>query len=121
MTIWDEGLVQASISLAINGSRNASENENSLMTYTGDVKYVKVYAKVDKDTALQRMKGRNTNDSRVEKMASLEEQMIFLSVFETACENISKVKANRVTGYFEIDTFGLPLDEINKRLLECLK
>lgn len=121
VTIWDEGLVQASISLAINASRNASVNESSLMTYSGDAKYVKVYVKVDKNTALKRMKGRDTNDSRVEKMASLEDQMRYLSLFETACENISKVKANRVTGYFELDTLGLSLDEINKRLLEDLK
>lgn len=121
VTIWDEGLVQASISLAVNGCRNASENENSLMTYTGDIKYVKVYAKVDKDTALQRMKGRETNDSRVEKMASLEVQMRFLSVFEGACESIDNVKANRVVGYMELDTVRFSLDEINNRLLEGLE
>lgn len=119
--IWDEGLVQASISLAVNGCRNASENESHLMSYIGDVKYVKVYANVDKDTAFERMKGRTTNDSRVEKMASHEEQVSFLEEFEKVCESIAKVKTNRVVGYMELDTVGLSLDEINKKLLDGLK
>ena len=121
VTIWDEGLVQASISLAVNGSRNASENESHLMLYTGDVKYVKVYTKVDKDTALERMKGRSTYDSRVEKMASREDQIAFLEGFETACESIVKGGEDGVAGYMEMYTVGLSLDEINKRLLEGLK
>ena len=121
VTIWDEGLVQSSVSLAINASRKASENECSLMAYTGDVKYVKVYAKVDIDTALKRMAGRTTNDSRVEKMANLEERITFLKGFESACDSIAKDRVNRVAEFIEVDTVRLTLDEINRMLQEGLK
>lgn len=120
VTIWDEGLVQSSISLAVNGGRDASDNENSLKKYIGDVKYVKVYAKVDKETSLERMRGRDTNDSRVEKLTSIQDQMNFLEEFETACENIPKGRKECDTGYMEIDTVRLSPDEIIKMLRECL-
>lgn len=121
VTIWDEGLVQSSISLAVNGSKSASENEKCLMTYTGDVKYVKVYAKVDVDAALERMKGRETNDSRVEKIANLEERITFLKGFESACDSIAKDRVNRVAEFIEVDTVRLTLEEINRMLQEGLK
>lgn len=121
VTIWDEGLVQSSISLAINSGRKASENERCLLAYTGDVKSVRVYVMVDIDTALKRMEGRNTNDSRVEKMANLEEKITFLKGFESACDSIAKDRVNRVAEFIEVDTVRLTLDEINLMLQEGLK
>lgn len=121
VTIWDEGLVQSSISLAINSGRKASENERCLLAYTGDVKSVRVYVMVDIDTALKRMEGRNTNDSRVEKMANLEEKITFLKGFESACDSIAKDRVNRVAEFIEVDTVRLTLDEINRMLQEGLK
>lgn len=121
VSIWDEGLVQTSISLAVNGTRSALDNEASLISFTGDVKSMKVYARVDKETALTRMKNRATNDSRVEKMTMLEDKIKFLDRFEKACDSVAQREKNHIAGYIEIDTVLLSLEDINKMLLESLK
>lgn len=118
--IWDEGAVQAALSLAVNEVCNAAENEIRIMKITGDISYCKVHTYVDKETALERMNERSTNDSRVEKMESMDEQLGFLSKFEEACNYISDEEVGRVFKCLKLDTVACGLEVLKTQLMEEL-
>lgn len=85
--VWDQGIPQAAISLSTNGLRNASENESdiyALLPFKPNV--LKVYVYCDSEKALKRMSGRKTNDSRVEKLASVDSKLAALSKIESDCK-----------------------------------
>lgn len=67
--IWDEGIVQSSISLSFFNNINPENNFNKLCVIIGkDVIIKKILIKVSKKLAFQRMDERKTNDSRIEKV-----------------------------------------------------
>lgn len=69
---WDEGLVQSSISLAFNSNIDVNKTKNILMPH--NKKTILVNIDIDIRTTLERMKGRSTNDSRVEKEKNVEKK-----------------------------------------------
>lgn len=85
---WDEGLCQSAISLAMNSSVDAREVERELITIAGQRKIVKVYLKTDIETALMRMAGRSSNDSRVEQESDANKKHEIMRRFEDCCERI---------------------------------
>ena len=79
IVIIDQGLIQASISLSMYGAVKAKENyERLLLLIPNAVDALRVYIDVDSETALDRMRKRTTNDSRVEKLKedSMMEKML---------------------------------------------
>lgn len=87
---WDEGLCQSAISLAMNSSVDAREVERELITIAGQRKIVKVYLKTDIETALKRMAGRSSNDSRVEQESDVNKKYELMKCFEDCCERIGR-------------------------------
>ena len=89
--IWDEGLTQAAISLAINGRCSAASNEDELLRQLkADNIQVHIYIKESIATVLNRMDNRATNNSRVEKLNSIDEKQELLVKYERAAESIKK-------------------------------
>lgn len=79
IVIIDQGLIQASISLSMYGAVKAKENyERLLLLMPNAVDALRVYIDVDSETALDRMRKRTNNDSRVEKLKedSMKEKML---------------------------------------------
>lgn len=96
IVIIDQGLIQASISLSMYGAVKAKENyERLLRLMPNATNALRVYIDVDNETAIDRMRKRKTNDSRVEKLKdhNLEIKMLLrigeeiASVREKCCGN----------------------------------
>lgn len=89
--IFDQGLIQAVISLFYRKCNNVSlysiYKDYSVLV-SDSVKMVEVYIKVDIDTAIERMDKRNSNISRVqllnrtERIVELKKQLIMMNCFE---------------------------------------
>lgn len=86
--VFDEGLVQSAISLC-RGKRNSTENETALHSLCEERKVLKIYIRVNTETALERMAGRDKHDSRIEKISGPKEQREALKAFEERIECIS--------------------------------
>lgn len=86
--IWDEGLVQSSISLALINDCNAQDNFRQLLDLTKKPKVIKVYLITDIDTAIYRMNKRTSNLSRVEKEDDPVRKRVLLTRFEECCQKI---------------------------------
>lgn len=87
--VWDQGIPQAAISLSSYGLRKVLDNESDIFAMLPERPSVqKVYVYCDSETALKRMSGRSTNDSRVEKMVTLESKLSALSKIESDCEDL---------------------------------
>lgn len=88
--LWDQGLIQACVSLSTNGIINASENVSNLFKFVPtDVIIIGVFIDVSEELALERMGMRKTNDSRVEKLKDDREKKIMLSKIR---EDISEAR-----------------------------
>ena len=87
--IWDQGLIQAAISLSINGKITAGDNYARLLPFVRkDVKIVPVYMPVTTDVALKRMSDRPTNDSRVERIADKKQKERMLKQIQDELESV---------------------------------
>lgn len=87
--VWDQGISQAAISLSTLGLRKASENESDIYAMLPvQPNVLKIFVYCDSETALKRMSGRKTNDSRVEKMDSMEDKMSALLKIESDCKEL---------------------------------
>lgn len=86
--IWDEGLVQSSISATLDNHTNTDVVANELISISGDRKIIKVYIKIDIDTALKRLEGRVKHDSRVEKEHDVLKKVDLMNQFNASCESI---------------------------------
>ena len=79
ITIWDQGLIQAAVSLSVKGKVTAGENYRRLLPFVKrEPRIVPVYMPVTIDVALKRMNDRHTNDSRVEKLKLGEQKTAML-------------------------------------------
>ena len=87
--IFDQGLTQSALSLSQTGKVSVLENEAVLYELCKGRTVKKIYLRVEKEEALRRMKGRASNDSRVEKMRTEKEQINALSAWESLCDSIS--------------------------------
>lgn len=97
MVIWDQGLVQASISLSLKGKINAGENLKSLLHILNpNLETVNVLIFVNEQVALDRMSQRLTNDSRVEKIKDDNQKHEMMSRFQHEIDVITKCNASIV-------------------------
>lgn len=87
--LWDEGLVQSAISLALNSKADIRKTEKDLFVIVGKKNTIKVYLKIDIETALQRMEDRNSNDSRVEQESDKNKKRLMTARFEERCNRVS--------------------------------
>ena len=72
----------------MNSSVDAREVERELITIAGQRKIVKVYLKTDIETALKRMAGRSSNDSRVEQESDDNKKYEIMKRLGDCCERI---------------------------------
>ncbi len=86
--LWDEGLVQSAISLTVNSRIDIKKTEESLLSIAVQREIKKVYLKVDKEIALQRMGRRNNNDSRIERELDEDRKQVMMVRFEECCKGI---------------------------------
>lgn len=109
--IWDQGLVQAAVSLSTNGNVPSFDNYIALKEACSESHVYPIYMKCDIDTSLKRMDGRNTNDSRVERLKTEDDKREMLRGIEVCCDNVLSDVS------FEIDCKNESLDSINSILL----
>lgn len=90
IVIWDQGLVQASISLSLKGLVDANDNfKNLLRIINPDTEIKNVLISVDKMVALERMSRRTTNDSRVEKLKDEKQKHEMMICFQNEIDVIN--------------------------------
>lgn len=87
VVVFDEGLTQAAISLAQNRS-NVVEIEKDLYKLCKAKNIRKIFVKVDLETAISRMEGRDKHDSRIETIENELERISALEEFEKQCDRI---------------------------------
>lgn len=91
IVVWDQGLVQASISLSLKGAVDADANLKSLLHILGlNAEIEFVFISVDEQVALERMSQRQTNDSRVEKLKDDNQKHEMMSRFQHEIDVINK-------------------------------
>ena len=66
--IFDEGLIQAAVSLSINDNYSINKNIIFLAEQLSNYKSLVFYVNTDVNVCLQRMSSRKTNDSRIERL-----------------------------------------------------
>lgn len=118
--IWDQGITQAAISLSATGIIPANDNEKKILSLLAPCPYlIRVYIVCDIHTALKRMEGRKTNDSRVEKIKSEADKYSALQLILKNCDTIDS-KSSIVA-----DSNKMGLDEMQnvlfKKILDSFK
>lgn len=112
--IWDQGLVQASVSLSLEGGREASQVLEDFMNITDRKdKIVNIYMVEPIETVLKRMDMRSTNNATAEKIKDEELKIKYLTGFEAACDS---VKAD-----IRIEGAGRNPKQISEEIMERLK
>lgn len=87
--IWDEGLTQAAISLAVKGNITGEENKEQLLSIVkANGKQLNIYIRESIETVFNRIDKRATNNSRVEKIKNTQEKVNLLRKYEGAAESI---------------------------------
>ena len=116
VAIWDQGLLQASVSLSLKGEINADENLTGLQDILGsNVEILSVLISVEEKVALERMSQRTTNDSRVEKLKDANQKHVMLQRFQDGIDSISKQnKSLVVNGAAPIDN---QFEQITKEII----
>lgn len=84
--LWDEGLIQSSISLTINHDVSIENTRKSIVLK--NKKVITIFLKTDINTALNRMSLRNTNDSRVEQEVDDNKKRKMMQDYYLACEKL---------------------------------
>lgn len=91
IVLWDQGLVQASISLSVNGYKTANENLRELYKLiSSDLHIYHILISIDSETAVNRMALRKTNYSRVEKLKDVGERDRMLKSFIEGIAEINR-------------------------------
>ena len=88
LVIWDQGITQAAISLAVNGKISGCENENKLLSLCDSFNIIHIYISEEIDTVLKRMESRESNNSRVEKEKNTMLKRKMLNEILKACDSI---------------------------------
>lgn len=89
IVVWDQGIVQAAVSLSSNGVVNVNNNLRAILgLFKTQPSILKVYVKCSIDTSLSRMQQRSKHLSRVEKVSSPQEKIRFLQMFQRCCDDI---------------------------------
>ena len=89
IVIWDQGIVQAAISLSLLGIVEANYNLHELIDLLPpSIRTHNVLIDIDEQVALQRMSMRSSNDSRVEKVKDGKQKSILLHRFQKGVDTI---------------------------------
>lgn len=87
--IFDQGITQAAISLAVNGEESAQRNKEKIEALLDKkIQVIPLYVKEEKDVVLERLSNRTMHGSRVEKEPNLEKKKQLLCIFEEKCNEI---------------------------------
>lgn len=112
--IWDQGLVQASVSLSLEGDRKACDILDDLMKITDRKdKTVNIYMAEPVQTVIERMEMRSTNNATAEKIKDDDLKRKYLGRFGTACDS---VRAD-----IRIEGAGRNPKQISEEIMERLK
>ena len=91
IVIWDQGLVQAAISLSVNEKITAYQNLMELLTFVPKNTIIhRILLPVDVKTALMRMYERHSTSTRVDKLGDDESKLELLKVYEKEIKTISE-------------------------------
>lgn len=121
--VWDEGMVQAAISLSVGGTLASPENEHWFRKFIPDeLVIIKIYIETPMEIVRIRLANRNGRHSRVEKAHDETKKEELLRKFEQACKEIEPphylIKAgNRTSG----DIANLMQERIERMLLNAPK
>ncbi len=92
IVIWDQGLVQAAISLSLLGKVEAADNLQILFGFLPSTKNIyNVFINVDEELAFERMSKRSTNDSRIEKTKNEEQKSLLFRRFQKGVCSINSI------------------------------
>lgn len=87
--VWDEGIVQASVSLSIGGAVSGAMNEQWLRAFIpADLMIIKLYLATSMEDVNKRLASRKGGRSRVEKTRDETKRVELLRKFECACVEI---------------------------------
>ena len=87
--IFDQGITQAAISLAVNSERNANDVKEKLETLLNKkIQITSLYVRAKQDVVLERLSNRVIHGSRVEKEPDFEKKKQLLCRFEEKCNEI---------------------------------
>lgn len=87
--IWDQGIIQAAISLSVKGKLSAIDNLYRIRGFIPkNLSILRVYLPIELEVTLKRMENRKTNDSRVEKLDDEESKLNMLRAFEIGIDSI---------------------------------
>lgn len=108
IVLWDQGVVQAAISLSINGYVSSVDNLNRLYKLIpSNVHIMYMLIDIDKITAKKRIAHRKTNDSRVEKLQKESDKDNMLQSFIDGISNIeNKFGEEKFDGKMDVETLS---------------
>lgn len=103
--IWDEGLVQSSISISIEGKNNVERNKNELFKPTNykSKKVLLIYVDEDIEVVLERLRQRKDNDSRAEKEQNLFKRVKMLQEIKELCDSIGGDEIKKISSNIEVE------------------
>ncbi len=88
--VFDEGMIQSSLSLAQNGTADGSENYGKLLKAAGiDADITRIFIDVEPETAVQRMAERGTADSRADRENDMEKKMRIVGKWRADCTDFA--------------------------------
>ena len=104
IVIWDQGIVQAAISLSLLGKETAKYNLHKLIALLPpSIRTHNVLIDIDENIALKRMALRSSNDSRVEKVKDENQKSLLLHRFhESICDIKKEFRGFELHGTLEI-------------------
>ncbi|MCH1940702.1 AAA family ATPase [Holdemania massiliensis] len=97
--IFDEGLLQAAISLSFGtgDQHEVTSNYNKILSVDGSQLEVKsVYMQIGTETVLRRLEQRGERNSRVDKETDSEKRKQIIESFQSLCESVTKCCAIKV-------------------------
>lgn len=90
--IWDQGIIQAAISLSIKGRISACDNYSVLLSFIKQkTRIISVFIPATIQVALERMGRRKTNYSRVEKVNDIKQKVKMLEKFQEGVVSIKGI------------------------------
>ncbi len=93
--VFDEGLIQSSLSLAQNGAAGGSENYGKLLEIIGsDFEITRIFIDVEPETAIRRMAERGTADSRADRENDMEKKMRIVEKWRADCTDFASQYAS---------------------------
>ena len=113
INIWDEGLVQSSISLS--NAKSSKENFYNIKENLENIKIIAIYVNVDFNIAIDRMKNRKIHGSRIEKEDDYAKKIEMLNDFKLKCDSIE----NKIL--IKVDSTSDSPEIIANHIMNCIR